>query len=335
MDDADPGLASDEARAVLFGVLVTFRRPDTLRTTLRSLADQSRTLDLLLVVDNEPLDANASAVAEYQETGLRAEYLPMEENLGPAGGYAVGIGAALEQAEGPGSWVVLVDDDDPPWSDTIIEDMERFAVDTIRRDAATGAVGSVGSRFDLRRGRADRLRDEELTGAVRVDSIGNNVWPFYSADALRRAGPFEPRLFFGFEELELGLRLERSGYHLYCNGPLMLESRRHFGRLALEVRPRLRRGPPAWRRYYSIRNLIWMLRSNGSLEGAARVTITVGIAKPLVGLITFAPDSPTHARLALKACRDGWSGRLGRRVEPPHDYHPKNIARQPAESAER
>ena len=335
MDDLDPGLASDETRAVLFGVLVTFRRPDTLRTTLRSLADQSRPLELLFVVDNEPLDANASAVAEYQETGLRAVYLPMQENLGPAGGYAVGIEAALAQAGAPGSWVVLVDDDDPPWSDTITEDMERFAVDTIRRDVVTGAVGSVGSRFDVRRGRADRLRDGELTGPVRVDSIGNNVWPFYSADALRRAGPFEPRLFFGFEELELGLRLERSGYHLYCNGLLMLESRRHFGRVGLEVHPRLREGRPAWRRYYSIRNLIWILRSHGSFWGAARVTLTVGIAKPLVGLITFAPDSTTHARLALKASWDGWSGRLGRRVEPPHDYHPKSIAGQSAESAER
>ena len=314
--------SEEQQPSVLYGVLVTFRRPETLRGTLDALAQQTRPLDQLVVVDNEPVDSNLRAVEGYRAAGLQASYLPMDDNIGPAGGYAAGIAKALDRAQASGSWVVLVDDDDPPRSETILEDMERFAIDTARRDQAVGAVGRGGSRFDLRRGRVDRVLDSELVGPVRIDSIANNMWPFYAAHALR-AGGFEPELFFGFEELDLGLRLEGLGFHLYCNGPLMLEARRRNGRHGRHVRPRLRTSRPAWRRYYSVRNLIWILRSHGSVRGAIWVTLAMGIAKPIFGLVTFAPDSVVHVRLAMKACRDGWTGQLGRRVEPPEAYQPK------------
>jgi len=317
------GSSRDEPPSTLYGVLVTFRRPEALRGTLHTLAEQTRRLDQLFVVDNEPLDANLRVVEEYRETGLGASYLPMDENVGPAGGYAAGIAASLEHVDGHQSWIVLVDDDDPPWNDSILEEMERFANDTKQRDPETGAVGCGGSRFDLRTGKAVRLLDEDLAGPVRVHAIGNNMWPFYDPDALAGIGSFDPRLFFGFEELDLGLRLGKAGYHLYCNGPLRLASRGRTGRLGLEVRPRWRGGRPAWRRYYSTRNLIWILRRRDSVFAAAWLTLTVGIGKPLAGVITLVPDGREHARLSFQACRDGWAGRLGRRVEPPQQYDAK------------
>lgn len=318
------GSPREEQASTLYGVLVTFRRSGTLPGTLLALAHQTRTLDQLFVVDNEPLEANLRAVEEYRQAGLRVSYLPMDENMGPAGGYAAGIAAAFELSEGRRSWIVLVDDDNPPRSDSILEEMERFANDTIHRDQNTGAVGCGGSKFNLRTGRAKRLPDTELTGPIRVDAIGNGVWPFYVPQALEAAGGFDPELFFGFEELDLGLRLEKAGYHLYCNGLLRFEARRRRGRLGIDVRPRWRSGRPAWRRYYSIRNLIWILRRNGSVLAAAWLTLTAGIGKPLLGLVVGASNG-REARLAFKACRHGWTGRLGRRVEPPQEYEPKLV----------
>jgi glycosyltransferase involved in cell wall biosynthesis len=320
------GSSGQEQPSVLYGVLVTFRRPETFRGTLRALTLQTRPLDHLFVVDNEPVDANVEAVEEYREAGLLASYLPMDENVGPAGGYAAGIAAALEQTDGQRSWIVLVDDDDPPRSDSILEEMERFANEMAEHDPRTGAVGCGGARFNLRTGRAERLHDGELSGPVRVHSIGNNMWPFYDPGALAAAGSFDPQLFFGFEELDVGLRLGRAGYHLYCNGPLRLDSRHRSGRLGVAVRPRWRGSRLAWRRYYSIRNLIWILRRNGSTRGAAWLTLTAGIGKPLVGVLTRVPDGRQQARFTFKACRDGWTGRLGRRVEPPQVYEAKVAA---------
>ena len=75
----------------------------------------------------------------------------------------------------------------------------------LARDPATGAVGCGGSSFNLRTARMKRLQDKELDGPVRVDSIGNDVWPFYRPPRAGGARSFDPQLFFGFEELDLGL----------------------------------------------------------------------------------------------------------------------------------
>ena len=112
------------------------------------------------MVDNEPVDANLRAVDGYREAGLRASYVPMDDNVGPAGGYAAGIATALELVDEHRTWIVLVDDDDPPWKDSILEEMERFANDMLARDPATGAVGCGGSSFNLRTARMKRLQDE-------------------------------------------------------------------------------------------------------------------------------------------------------------------------------
>ena len=108
------GSSEEQPPSVLYGVLVTFRRPEILRATLDALARQTRPLDQLVVVDNEPVDANLRAVDGYREAGLRASYVPMDDNVGPAGGYAAGIATALELVDEQRTWIALVDDDDPP-----------------------------------------------------------------------------------------------------------------------------------------------------------------------------------------------------------------------------
>jgi rhamnopyranosyl-N-acetylglucosaminyl-diphospho-decaprenol beta-1,3/1,4-galactofuranosyltransferase len=284
---------------------------------LRKLAEQTRSLDHLLVIDNHPLEANREAFADYERAGHDATYLPQPDNLGPAGGYAAGMSRALDDLRGTDdAWVVLVDDDDPPRGPTLLDRMTRFAEEMIHRDPSTGAVGAAGARFDVRRGRVDRPRDAELTGPVPIHWIGNNILPLYAVDALRKVGPMDPRLFFGFEELDLGLRLGRDGFHLYANGSLMLEGRRVSGGLGGTPGPSWRNLGVVWRRYYTIRNLIWTLRRNGAAMAAARVTLSVGILKPLLGLLIGPTDRFAFAAASFRGCFDGWTGRMGRRVEP-------------------
>lgn len=307
----------------LHGVLVTFRRPEALRDMLESLSEQTRRLDMLVVVDNEPSERNEEVVSGYRRAGFRAAYLPMGSNVGNAGGYAAGIGALFDQMGDRNAWVILGDDDDPPWSPRILEQMARFGDEMRRLDEKTGAVGMGGARFDLRSGNSLRLVDEELAGAAEVDVIGCGMWPFYSSDALRAAGTFTPELFFGMVELDLGLRLKRAGYRLYCNGPLRLEARRRKGHLAKADDYRRGAASPAWRRYYVLRNRIWILRSNDARLAAVRQTIKGGFAKPFLEVVHRRPEGAPGWRLALSACRDGWTDRLGRRVEPPEHYAPK------------
>jgi glycosyltransferase involved in cell wall biosynthesis len=299
----------------LVGVLVTFRRPDHLSRALDKLVGQDRRLDRLIVIDNDPADETRSIVGGQATAAKAVEYLPMEENLGFAGGVARGMTAALEVARDD-DWIVVLDDDDPPPSSTVLGELERFAVAQLARDPRTAGVGLTGARFDWRRGRIRRVPDHELHGPVPVDYVAGDHLPFYLARVVREVGTFWAPLFFGLSEIEYGLRLRRAGYSLYGHGELWLRGRANVGRLDTVIRPRLRLPELRWRRYYGLRNTIYVLRNHRHRWAALRVTLLRGLGKPVANLVISPRAAARHLALNLRACRDGWSGRMGRVVEP-------------------
>ena len=120
------------------------------------------------------------------------------------------------------------------------------------RDPLTAAVGISGGWFDWKRGRMRRVKDDQLReDAVPLDHVAGNQLPFFLVGAVRRVGVFCEELFFGFSELEFGLRLWTTGSTLYGYGPLWLESREQTGRVNLELRPSRRLHPVSWRDYYT------------------------------------------------------------------------------------
>lgn len=304
-----------EERPTLFAVLVTFRRPDWLARTLDRLAEQERQPDLLVVVDNGPLPETEAIVRRYEAGGRRVDYLPMAENLGFTGGVERGMNHVLGMAK-DSDWILLLDDDDPPATASDIRELEQVANEMVGRDPMTACVGIAGARFDLRRGRNRRVRDHELVGTVPVDYLVSGRLPFYSVRAVRAVGPFHGALFFSLSEIEYGIRLRTAGYSLYGYGPLWLATRARSGRLNTIPKPSRRLSEPRWRRYYSLRNTIYVLRRYGHPAAAVRVTLVRGLAKPLANLPIAPRSAVAHLRLNGKAIRDGWTGRLGRRIEP-------------------
>jgi GT2 family glycosyltransferase len=299
----------------LHGVLVTYRRPAELSLMLSRLAEQDRPLDSLVVIDNAPSWQSEEAVRTCAAQGHPIQYEAQPENLGPAGGFARGMERALEVA-GDDDWIVLLDDDNPPKVPTVLGELAKFGETMLERNPRAGAVGLMGARFDWRRARLERVADDELVGPVRIDYIGNNKFPFYRASAIRAVGLFRKEMFFGFEELEYGLRIAASGYELYAAGPVWLEHRRRRARLELSGRPPLSLSEMHWRRYYALRNLIYILRSFGRPGPAARVTLVRGFGKPLANLLWSPGKAWQHLRMNWKACRDGWTGTLGRTLDP-------------------
>ena len=73
---------------------------------------------------------------------------------------------------------------------------------------------------------------------------------------------------------------------------------------------------PDWRRYYSLRNQIAVLRRYGYTTTAARIALVRGLGKPVANL----PRSPRRAVHALRqnvrAAWDGWRGHLGMTIDP-------------------
>jgi glycosyltransferase involved in cell wall biosynthesis len=300
--------------SALHGVLVTYRRASDLAVMLARLAEQERTPDTLVVVDNDPAESARQVVEEYAAGKAGVSYLPAGDNLGPAGGLALGMRDVLRHA-GDADWVVLLDDDDPPRTADMLAQLERFGNELRAKDPSVAAVGKSGTNFDIDRARSFRVDDRELVGAVPSHCIGGNQLPFYSVHAIRAVGVFDERLFFGFDDLEYGLRLRAAGYGVYAHGGLWRRDREQLGRLGMNQEPDRRLAPPTWRRYYSLRNMLYILRQRGAHVAALRLAAR-GVGKPIYNL----PRDPGLAlrslRLNLRAVTDAYAGRMGRTVEP-------------------
>jgi GT2 family glycosyltransferase len=303
-----------EGLAALHGVVVTYRRPDALAFHLERLAEQSRRPETLVVVDNDPLQSARAVVERLGLPGARVDYLAAGENIGPAGGIALGMRHVLRNARDD-DWLILLDDDDPPRTPELFAALERFGTELRSKDSKVGAVGMSGTRFDNARTQAVRVPDGKLTGAVPSACIGGNQLPMYSVHAVRAVGVFDDRLFFGFEELEYGLRLGDRGFGVYAHGELWHREREHLGRLNMETPPDRRLSPISWRRYYSLRNLLYIQRRRGQHLPALRLAAR-SVAKPLYNLPRTPGLAVRHLRLNVRAVLDAYRGRMGRTVQP-------------------
>jgi glycosyltransferase involved in cell wall biosynthesis len=285
-----------------------------------------------VVVDNAPSPESRASVAGAAGIAAAVDHLEMPENLGFTGGVAAGMRHVLELAEDR-DWIVVLDDDDPVPYPTVFGELERFAERMLAQDSRTAGVGISGGRFDWRRGRIRRVPDRELHGSVAVDHVAGNQVPFYLVSAVRDAGTFHAPLFFGLSEIEFGLRVSRAGYHFYAHGDLWRLRREAAGRMGVDATPGRSLAPMNWRRYYVLRNSIYMLKRFGHPWTAARVTL-VNLAKPVVNLPLHPRLAATHLGVNLRACRDGWFGRMGRRLEPDADArHSRKAGAEPVGSA--
>lgn len=290
------------------GVLITFRRRDALGDHLRILGAQTRTLTSLLVVDNDN-DPTIRAVVEAETAAAPAiDYLGLDDNPGPAGGIAAGIEHVLRHAHDD-DWLVLLDDDDPPPRDATLSALADLAATISTTDEQFGGVGLWGSTLE----RGGRLRAATGTDPQQVAYLPGGACPHYRVGALRAAGGPDPALFFGFDDLDLGLALDRAGATLWSSGlarehgwTSMVEDRTASGTVA----------SPSWRRYYSLRNLVIVLRRNKRSSAALSMSLLAGIAKPLANLPLRPRASLRNLRLNLLALRHGWFGRSGKHLDP-------------------
>lgn len=308
MSAQGPGSSTSSIAQRVHGVLVTYRRPEQLARTLDALSRQTRRLDSLVVVDNDP---SASAAGACEQAA--AIHLPTYSNLGPAGGLAAGL-AHIRILASPQDWVVFLDDDDPPPTHDTIDRLCTYLAETTPAEQVAG-TGLVGARYDRRTGRSRRVPDEDLRGVVSVDWIGGGQCPVYRLDALTAVDAPDASLFFGFDDLDVGLRLREAGWTLHIDAAQWIANRSSHGRLGLaDSTIRRGQGPtPPWRDYYSSRNLLLLAASHGSWTAVAATTArSVGRAVRL-GLRR---STWARSRRAWRGIWDGLRGVRGRQIDP-------------------
>lgn len=289
------------------GVLITFRRPEALADHLRILAEQTRPLTSLLVVDNDD-DPAIRRLVESADAAPRVDYLGLRDNPGPAGAIAAGVAAVLERT-GDDEWLVLLDDDDPPPRATTLEALAAATTTLAATRPDLGGVGLWGAALR----RSGRLRAATGTDPEPVAYLPGGACPHYRIGALRKADGPDPALFFGFDDLDLGLALARAGASLWSSGL----ARAHGWTSMVEGRTASAAvSAPTWRRYYSLRNLVIVLRRDGRTAAALTMSLLAGVGKPLLNLPRRPRDGWRSLRLNARALRHGWTGRGGKHLDP-------------------
>src|SRR5690606_27105784 len=154
-------------------------------------------------------------------------------NLGPAGGIARGMRHVLTHADDH-DWIVLLDDDDPPEAPTLLADLLRLGEHLRAGGEPVGGVGLCAARCDTARARSVPVAAAGLAGPVGAGWVSGSHCPLSAVAAVRAVGVFDDRLFFGFDDLEYGLRLVGAGYRIYAPGDPWHRARVDAGRIGID-----------------------------------------------------------------------------------------------------
>jgi GT2 family glycosyltransferase len=259
-----------------------------------------------VVVDNDPEQTAKQVVEEFAGIpNTEFVYVGAGRNLGPAGGWALGIDVVRGRSE-RGQWVTVLDDDDPVGHPEVLE---RLASAAAAAPSTVAAIGLRGAVLDPRTATLTRVTSTDLeTGSV--DYLASGGVPFYRWEAIDEVGFFDGALFFGFEDLDLGLRLRRAGHRLLVHPLDDLHRVPNTAGL---------RSP--WREYYKTRALVVIARRHlGWLALLATLARSL-----LAGSVVLALRDRRVSLIVARwwGAADGLRERLGPRRYLPAENPPK------------
>ncbi|MFC5184001.1 glycosyltransferase [Actinomadura harenae] len=277
-------------------VVVTFRRREKLERALTAVFTQTRRPDAVIVVDNASHDGTVEFVR--REFG-DAELVELGRNTGGAGGFAAGIGRALERGA---DLLWLMDDDTVP-------EPGALAALLTARERVPGPPALVASRVVWTDGRdhpmnTPRVRPgtspEELAAAEAAGCVPIRSASFVSvlaeADEVRRSGPPVADYFLWNDDFEFTLRLLRRRVGVLCRDSVVVHHTARFGGTEND---------PGERFFYEVRNKVWLFTRSSGPSPAER--LLYGGSSVRRWARTFAA-SGDRATLGRGLARGLWAG---------------------------
>lgn len=237
------------------------------------------------------------------EASIRVVRLP--QNLGPAGGYREGLLHIARTTRAP--WIYICEDDvglfdlPTPRVNRILEAVARHP-DADR----VGAVVAYGRDLDRRTGFA---AIHEVGGGVDLEAVDLAPWgATLMSRAVLEAGVLpDPSWFFGFEDFDFWLQVQKAGFILLADAEsarTVQERGSGWGREARFAGQRPADRDEPWRSYYLARNFFELRRRWGVPSW------TIWHLAKSVRRLQLAP-SRAHRKALVAGLHDGFLGRLG------------------------
>lgn len=185
-------------------VLVTLLNDPRVERTLRSLAQQSRAPDAVLVADGGSTDGSVEIARAFarERPSVRVEHHP--------GSVAATRNSALGALRGT-DVVVFLDADQvapPGWLAALVSPLERGVADYAGGPTRPLAEPQGKGEAYLNAFEAWFYPNVVARDITRLP-MGNSAWLL---DVLRAVGGFDPRLSIGGEDYDVNLRAEKAGY---------------------------------------------------------------------------------------------------------------------------
>jgi GT2 family glycosyltransferase len=279
---------TDPALPRVVAVVVTYNRRELLLESLAALTGQARRPDVVLVIDNASSDGSADAVCAAHPD---VRVVRMRTNTGGAGGFAVGLEAALAD---DADLIWLMDDDTVPEAGALDELLAARS----RYPGAPPAV--VASRVVWTDGREHPMNTPRRKPFVRraelrrADSIGcvpirsaSFVSVLIDAAQARRLGAPVADYFLWNDDFEYTTRLLRRAPGLLCPASTVVHKTRTFGAADVD---------PGERFFYEVRNKVWTLSRSGCLSPVERLLYTAATLRRWVRTFVRSGDRRTLAR---------------------------------------
>lgn len=295
----------------VFAVVVTYNRKSLLDQCLKALVNQSRSISRIIVVDNASIDGTEEMLACSGWLD-RADFklIKSEVNLGGAGGFALGLEVAVNDGA---NWVWMMDDDALPHVDAL----ERLLDRELDEKNIYGSVAVTGQRLAWPMmpigGKKKRpiVEIKDLSNTTDVQFI-----PFLgiliSSAMTRRIGYPDASFFLAADDVEYCMRARQAGAKVILVGSSLVThplSERY--RLLLPFRGVYSLKLAPWKRYYDVRNRIFVARK---YYGAALWYKTIpGSLLRLIATLWHEGNRGAQIKAFSAGMLDGLLSRGGRR----------------------
>ncbi|MCH6469742.1 glycosyltransferase [Sinomonas terrae] len=339
-----------EARAPrVVAVVVSYNRRELLERSLLALAAGDRAPDALVVVDNASTDGSGEFL-EALDVPFDYELIRLTENTGGAGGFAVGMAAAVTRHRPDLVWIM--DDDTVPLSGTLAEALRLW-----KAYPATDKPAFIASRVAWSDGRdhpMNTMRDRwdaapadrsfAAANRARVVRSASFVSLFVDADAIRDLGLPVADYFLWNDDFEFTARLARRRLALASLDSVVEHHTKTYDSHTVDVGERFR---------FEVRNKVWMFFRSPALAPMDKllyggsslrrwavmvrnsahpgIVLKAGIA----GLCEAVSHAPRPNEEVLAAVLAGAGGLPGVAPSPPQGLHPAEAAARPGTAAQR
>lgn len=273
--EANPPYPGSVAAAVC-----TYRRPAMLRECLNALCAQTREINEIVVVDNAAADATAETLSGLARP---VTLLSMQENVGPAGGFAEAMRYCYEAGH---DWIWLFNDDTAPFPIAL----ERCIDATVFLDGKPGVVA------------ANALEDG--TGDPALSSWFTMNGALLHRDVISEIGLPRADFFMCFEEHEYSMRMEQAGLPVFRLPELLVP----------HVAAGSAGSSPPWRGYYQTRNELLAAIALRSPRRASRWALRQ--AKFVIAAVLYLDRKWERVRLRAFGAWHGARGISGRTITP-------------------